>query len=135
MAHRCACGYGLNSPNYGKAATLTTSLNTLTTMVKIPTAKACMAKSGTKPCKLQGDVLAATTKFLSDNTVVDLEQASQDGQRIDKELVNKLKWVLKKRVFYKNYGLLASSPLLSVAFMVDISIKFHEHELALSEVS
>jgi hypothetical protein len=81
------------------------------------------------------DVLAATMKFFSDTTIVDLEQASEDGQNIDKELVNKLKWVLKKRVFYKHYGLLASSPLLSVAFMVDITTKFHEHELALAEVS
>lgn len=81
------------------------------------------------------EILETTTKFLNDNTAANLEQASEDGQQIDLDLVNKLKWVLKKRIFYNHSSIKASTPLLSVGFMVDITAKFHRHELALSEVS
>jgi hypothetical protein len=104
-------------------------------MVKIP-AEACMAKSGTMPVKYRKDVLVTMTKFLSDNTIADLELASEDDKRLTKSLSTSSSGCSRRNS--PTSTVVSMYPLpsyISITFKINITIKFHAHELAVSEVS
>jgi hypothetical protein len=61
--------------------------------------------------------------------------ASGVGDQISNGLVNKLEWVLFAKLFMDMDGIGVLSPLLGVAFLVDVVKKFCMHEVAISEVN
>jgi hypothetical protein len=79
------------------------------------------------------EILKVTSKTIRERNRI-RPTTSVFTDQIEDELINKLDWIFRAQVFWIKEKLPWMTPLLGVAWIVDVVNKFSMHEIALEEV-